>query len=276
MAQVLNSIDYKVSKAIHDAVSANWLTEKIPVWFGLWPYELYVIPGMYIGILQVIWLESMAPVQFHLLPHFFAFSIFQGLKKSLHRARPGCVYKDELGEAIDPGHCTGSEMWRSFPSGHAGIAFALATALAMEMLIPVKSNFFDIRIVDRTKKLSIASLGIVVAVLVSVHRVAKGYHYVSDVLAGAVIGCSIGYTSWHVMDTCRRALESPDCPVEEEEEEEEEKDIYGHIDIAKKIRKTFEGNKVILSGKIVLTIVTLFLLFKFLFVDIWKMAALRH
>ena len=270
MTDALGTLDYRVSKVVHDMVSATWFTKKIPVWFGLWPYELYVIPGMYLGILQVIWLESMAPVQLHLLPHFFAFSVFQGLKKSVQRTRPGCMYKSDLGMNMDPGHCAGKEMLKSFPSGHAGVSFALATALAMEMLIPKESNFFDVKIKDQRVKRIVAALGVTVAVLVSVHRVSNGYHYVGDVLTGAILGCSIGYISWNVMDECRRALESSDCSVRDEEE------IYGPEKIGRKVREAFEGNKAILGCKLALTIVTLFLFGRFLFIDIWRMAALRH
>ena len=152
----LNSLDVASSELVYNSVNSNEVTGSIPFYFGLLPYELYVLPGMYLAILQVIWLETLSPVQFHLLPHFFAFSIFQGLKKTIRRGRPGCVNTETMGGFIDASHCEGKFKWQSFPSGHTGVAFSLATALAMEMLVPETGNFFDIEITSNTSKWAIA------------------------------------------------------------------------------------------------------------------------
>lgn len=59
----------------------------------------------------------------------------------------------------------------SFPSGHAALAFALATAGALE-----------------APRWYVAAPGMVWAATVSVSRVWMGVHYPSDVLAGALLG----------------------------------------------------------------------------------------
>ena len=64
--------------------------EILPYYLGLLPYELYVLPLMYIAMIQVILFSAFNPIQFHLLPHFFAFSLFQLIKGTVGRERPGC------------------------------------------------------------------------------------------------------------------------------------------------------------------------------------------
>ncbi len=65
----------------------------------------------------------------------------------------------------------------SFPSSHASGAFALATFVALQQrrVTPLGALFF---------------LG---ASLVSLGRVFEGLHYVSDILAGALLGC---FSAW--------------------------------------------------------------------------------
>ena len=41
-------------------------------WFGLVPYKLYEGPGMLIAIVQMIVLQTIIPLQVHLIPHFFS------------------------------------------------------------------------------------------------------------------------------------------------------------------------------------------------------------
>ncbi len=63
----------------------------------------------------------------------------------------------------------------SFPSNHAGGAFALAT--------PLMAYFLTIP--------SIAWISLVLAILVSYSRLYAGLHYVTDVVAGALIGVMV-------------------------------------------------------------------------------------
>ncbi len=64
----------------------------------------------------------------------------------------------------------------SFPSSHSAVAFALAFAAALVVPAPLAAAFF------------------VVAALVAAGRVYVGVHYLSDVLAGAVVG----FAAFHV------------------------------------------------------------------------------
>jgi undecaprenyl-diphosphatase len=65
----------------------------------------------------------------------------------------------------------------SFPSGHALNAFALASVLALGYP-------------------PAALLALLVAASIAASRVVLGQHWLSDVLAGAVIGAAIGSLAW--------------------------------------------------------------------------------
>ena len=88
------------------------------------------------------------------------------LKPLVHRPRPFLTVK-ELGPLITPHGF-------SFPSGHATVAMAMAVVLA--------HHFPKAR-----------ALVYVLAGLIGASRVYFGVHYLSDVLAGFVLGVAVGY-----------------------------------------------------------------------------------
>ena len=267
----MSNIDYTLSKGIYDLINSNKIFQELPFYFGLLPYELYVIPGMYLALFQVIWLESLAPIQFHLLPHWFAYSFFNFLKKYARRGRPGCVHKN-MSKYIDESHCEGKHKFQSFPSGHTGVAFSLATALAMEMWIPAQSNFFDIKIDTVSTRLTITIAGFFVATMVSLQRVAKGYHHLGDVIVGACLGSIIGYISWHTIDLAKyyfKASGGPSCELEEVQET---------TNVADKFKEAWEGNKFVFFGKVLLTIALFYLTFKFFGPsgELYRLTSIKH
>ena len=81
---MINKLDKDISYLIYSLVNSNNFIRNIPYYLGLLPYELYVIPGMYLAIIQVLWLNTPNPIQFHLLPHWFAYSLFTFLKNASH------------------------------------------------------------------------------------------------------------------------------------------------------------------------------------------------
>jgi membrane-associated phospholipid phosphatase len=99
------------------------------------------------------------------------------LKVGIHRARPA-LYRSGAVEAAAV-----HENRESFPSGHASVAFAAATAyatLAARQHLP-----------HATRNSILLYVG---AVSVSVLRVAGGKHFPTDVLGGAALGTGIGWT----------------------------------------------------------------------------------
>jgi membrane-associated phospholipid phosphatase len=190
----LRSIDYKLSRAVYDLFKGENM-RLIPNFLGLIPYEIYILPGMYLAIFQVLWLGSPNPIQFHLLPHWFAYSIFQLLKGSIKTPRPGC-HIPGMKDFIDDSHCSHGHEWQSFPSGHTGIAASLAMGLFMEMMYSDDPHFFEINIKDIKVRRLIAFSGLFVAFMVGIHRVSKGYHSLADSMTGCLIGMCIGFVSW--------------------------------------------------------------------------------
>lgn len=283
---MLNEIDYKLTKTIYDLVNKNSFTKNIPNYFGLIPYEFYVIPGMYIAILQVIWLGTPSPVQFHLLPHWFSYSIFQFLKKSINRKRPGCFHKN-LGEHINASHCAHGHELQSFPSGHTGVASSLATALFMEMFYSKNPKFFEISITKENTKKLISFIGIFVAIMVSIQRISKGYHSFIDVLSGMLIGISIGFISWITLNHFKKSY-FKSC--EEQNNENKACDNYNKTKSDKefsywtdewnlfksKLYDDLTINRLTGLTRIVLTIPILYLLFKFLTKDVYNLASIKH
>ena len=131
--QALAKADYRATLAVSQALRGRPATLLRAC---SWLYELYVIGGMCVALLQIVWGTEggLAGVQFHLLPHLVTYSVFRVLKSSVRRGRPGCARR-RVFRAIDPGHCRGGLRWQSFPSAHAGIAFSLLTALALEVRV---------------------------------------------------------------------------------------------------------------------------------------------
>tara|TARA_Y100001970_G_scaffold293968_1_gene445193 strand:+ start:5777 stop:6661 length:885 start_codon:yes stop_codon:yes gene_type:complete len=294
---MLDEIDYKMTKFIYNIFNDTPISE-LPHYLGLIPYEFYVIPGMYIAILQVIWLGTPNPVQFHLLPHWFSYSIFQFLKKTIKRKRPGCFHKD-LGKYINASHCKHGHELQSFPSGHTGVAFSLATALYMEMHYSENPHFFEMPINNPTTQRIISTSGILVAAMVALHRVSKGYHSFIDVFAGELIGISIGFISWITLNHFKKSYYKT-CEEKNKNEpgtsggsankteKSDSCDNYNKRDdeftywtqdwglFKSKLYDSIFVNKLTGITRIILTIPILYLLIKFLTKDVYRLASIKH
>jgi undecaprenyl-diphosphatase len=102
------------------------------------------------------------------------------LTKSLvTRARPYMYY-----DRIPVKFVTSGDWNDSFPSGHSTLAFAGATFASY-----VFSKYFS----DSAWKYVVTAASYSVATATAIFRVAGGKHFVTDVLAGAVIGSATGF-----------------------------------------------------------------------------------
>tara|TARA_B100001123_G_scaffold23539_1_gene25652 strand:+ start:462 stop:1373 length:912 start_codon:yes stop_codon:yes gene_type:complete len=282
------SVDYKLSKAIYEVFKGKNM-QLIPNFLGLIPYEIYILPGMYLAIFQVLWLGSPNPIQFHLLPHWFAYSIFQLLKGSIKTPRPGC-HIPGMKEFIDDSHCSHGHEWQSFPSGHTGIAASLATALFMEMMYSDDPHFFEINIKDIKTRRLIGFTGLFVAFMVGIHRVSKGYHSLADSMTGCLIGASIGFISWTSLEYFKKLYykicaergssgsEGDLCENYKYAEKDDEVEYWtNNYNIFKlKLFDSPEINTAIGVVRIVLTIPILYLTIKFFTKDVFQLASIKH
>ena len=285
------SIDYKLSKAIYDVFKDGKL-KYLPTVLGLIPYEIYILPGMYLAIFQVLWLGSPNPIQFHLLPHWFAYSIFQLLKGSIKTPRPGC-HIPGMKDFIDDSHCSHGHEWQSFPSGHTGIAASLATGLFMEMIYSEDPHFFEINIKDIKIRRGIAFTGLFVAFMVGIHRVSKGYHSLADSMTGCLIGASIGFISWTSLEYFKK-LYSKLCEERGQKQVgNNEEDLCDNYNYSQKDNelgywvnnydifniKLFDEpyiNKAIGIIRIFLSIPILYLTYLFFRYQVWTLASIKH
>lgn len=92
---------------------------------------------------------------------------------------------DELSD--DDRHCSGSDRYRSFFSGHTAVPFAMAAATCTHHLyLPLSGSSSHAWIPCTT--------GFLAAALSGTMRIVADYHYASDVLVGAATGTAIGFS----------------------------------------------------------------------------------
>lgn len=101
-------------------------------------------------------------------------AISLGLKYTVNRKRPFVTYPDIIQKDSHAGP-------KSFPSGHASSAFALATSLSL--CYP---------------KWYVIAPSYIWAFTVGYSRMRLGVHYPTDVLIGALIGSACAWGSWEL------------------------------------------------------------------------------
>jgi len=220
----LDALDLQVTRKIFEWVNTNKVTKSIPYFLGLLPYEIYVLPGMFIAMIAMVYNNSFHPAQFHLLPHWFAFSLVTYIKHNVKRMRPGCVL-DDMGYNMATNHCEGSTMHQSFPSGHVLICSALATSLTMYLNDSTYSDqdkqWLGIPFYKPMVKRTVQAISYLVVAMVGLHRIGFGYHHFGDVIIGGILGSMVGYTSYKIFNRARAVVQQ-----EDKKETSEAADLY--------------------------------------------------
>ena len=85
----------------------------------------------------------------------------------------------------------------------------LPTAVLAVLLFGLFAVGLDLNHPSGAVAVQVVAIG--VAILVALHRIAKGYHHVFDSLAGMLLGAAIGYTVYHmsVEPLDSQAMDSP-------------------------------------------------------------------
>ena len=282
----MDEIDLYITKKIYNFFNNKW-SSNITEIFGVIPFEIYEKVGMYSSILQVLWMSTPNPFQFHLVPYWFTFTIIRILKEIIPRKRPGCFHKD-MDTFIDKTICKNEKKYQSFPSMHSGTSFALAVALMMEMKYSKNPYFFEFKIKQTTSKNTISIIGLCVAFIVCIHRISKGYHSFFDVLTGALIGASVGFISWTSLEFYKKMYQEL-CDKDKNKKEP----LCKNYNISKsnnwslkvwlskynlfKSKETKDKVLSFITGiiRIILTIPILYLLIIFLTKDLFKLLSFR-
>jgi hypothetical protein len=97
MTKSLNAVDLRLTQTVFNMINSNPALKMVPYWLGLLPYELYVLPGMFIALIATVYNKSFQPAQIHLLPLWFAYSLVTFIKQAVKRERPGCAF-EEMGK----------------------------------------------------------------------------------------------------------------------------------------------------------------------------------
>ena len=188
-------IDKKMTLWVYDNIGRNNYLRIWPYYLGFVPYELFVLPLMFFSIAYSVFFDTLKPLQIYLLPMWVAYSIVKYIKGSIKRLRPGCNPNLKMGKFIDSKHCNDDEKNKSFPSGHTIMSFSLATSLSLYCQDAIKK-------LHQNSVLMNFCIGIYffIATLVGIQRIQDGYHHVSDVCVGAILGIFIGYFSYKFLD----------------------------------------------------------------------------
>jgi len=91
----------------------------------------------------------------------------------------------------------------SFPSGHATAMFALAATCAVLLANPPRPRL------PRAVRLLLLAGAVLVAVAVSIAMVARGFHYFTDIVAGAAVGTGTVVLIALLIDLARPADRAP-------------------------------------------------------------------
>ena len=191
-------IDWNLTKSIYKCIGdhENPLIRNLPTYAGLIPYQAYILPGMFISLLSLLYDNNLDLINFHLFPHVFAFTVSKLLKQHIGRVRPGCQ-GNGMTIREDPLYCK-THAKESFPSGHATIAFCMATSLAFYLKSErAKGKLFGKVDFDNSVVQNISiGLAYFVASMVCLHRITNGYHFVGDIAAGMILGAILSYISF--------------------------------------------------------------------------------
>lgn len=158
-----SNFDHRISHAFADAAQRSSVGRKLADIAAA--HLLWFLAGSFGTILLFLWEEQRGNAKSLLVAVLLSWIVTLGLEYLIGRKRPF----EELSKPLSVGM-----LWvpPSFPSGHATIAFAVATAVAS---VPQLGN-------------PIVYAAYAIAAVISVGRVAVRAHYATDVLAGAVVG----------------------------------------------------------------------------------------
>jgi undecaprenyl-diphosphatase len=166
--QFIEGRDYRVMRRVHRWRAPRWLR----IWM-VWATRLgdgWIWYSIGIAVLLLGGADRFTAFAASATAETAAVAVFQLVKKASKRKRPCQIEAHCWATVLPPDQF-------SFPSGHAMSAFAIAVPLSM---------FYP--------QLQVALLALSLSIAAS--RVLLGMHFVSDVMAGSLVGAALGYGSY--------------------------------------------------------------------------------
>lgn len=178
-------MDNKISKELYNLNKKSKILQKLIMIFGIVPFELITNQFTFLIILILtLTLKSKLLLSLYIIPYLLTLLITVPIKLITQRIRPTCNPKLKFKSTSI---CKTIQRTMSFPSGHT----TMITALCTTMYIYVSSQ----ETLSKLKKNAIKTLLVIISLFTALQRIAHGYHYMTDVLIGFVLGISIGYVS---------------------------------------------------------------------------------
>ena len=162
--------------------------EELTYYMGMLPYEIYVLCGVYVGILFVVWAGNAEMLRVALLPVFMAYCVFGMSRAVSHPCGNG-----DLRHHIGHTECMRTEY---FPCGTSGVAAALIVALVCEIVYKSDLNLFGIHVSNVFGKAAVLAAVLLIEICVLFHRVNNRRVTVFDACTGLTVGALIGLASW--------------------------------------------------------------------------------
>jgi len=163
----VNDSDLRLARRLQ-----GWLP---PSWFRLWMIVATRLGDGWLWAITGLVLLADEPYRRLLLPAALAAALANAtivlVKPRLRRPRP-CELRPQAAFGVAPPDMFAFDEF-SFPSGHALNAFTVATLMSLQFPVLAPSL-------------------LLVAGSIAVSRVVMGLHFLSDVVAGALIGTAIG------------------------------------------------------------------------------------
>jgi undecaprenyl-diphosphatase len=171
MLQFINRRDHALMRRIHRWHAPRWV--RLLLIFATRGGDGWLWYPLGFGILLSGNHARFAAVGAGLSSSGVGLAIYTLVKKSTRRKRPCLVEPNPWAQVMPPDQY-------SFPSGHTIAAFSIATSVGL---------FYP----------SLLLVLLCLALIIAASRIMLGMHFLSDVVAGMLLGTSLGYTAFLVI-----------------------------------------------------------------------------